>query len=150
MISVNLRVKKCKKSDLPECLPIFIKEFSENPYNEKWNKKLALKKLEEHFSGKNKYCFVAKENEKLIGFAFARTFQWHDGRNGFIEEIVVEKHYQGKGIGTKLYAKAESGMKKKENIRRVWLITEPSSRAWKFHERNNFKKTPWILANKKM
>lgn len=49
------------------------------------------------------YGFIAKEGDRIVGFATAYTLLKPDGRKAFyLDAIDVMPEYQGKGYGTKL------------------------------------------------
>ena len=56
-----------------------------------------------------KYPFlVAKENEKILGYAYANTFKDRVSYDWTVEiSIYLDKNIRGKGVGRKLYNKLE-------------------------------------------
>jgi GNAT superfamily N-acetyltransferase len=52
-----------------------------------------------------RYAFlVAKHDGKVVGFASLRVKRsfWDEGVSGYIDELVVDKRYRGRGIGKRL------------------------------------------------
>lgn len=59
--------------------------------------------------GKNQFAFIAKEETKIIGFAYGYLQNRPDGKRMFyIYAVDIEEQYQGRGYGTELmkYIKA--------------------------------------------
>ena len=65
--------------------------------------KYNLADLEKFISDRNTYGFIAKENNRIIGFSFGYVLLKPDGRKAFyFDSIDVISNYQGKGCGTGL------------------------------------------------
>ena len=59
--------------------------------------------LKRFIDDKNSYGFIAKENNKVVGFAYAYTLVRPDGRTMFyLHSIGMLPNYQNNGYGTKL------------------------------------------------
>ncbi len=62
-----------------------------------------LDKLNEFYNDKNTLSFVAKENNKIVGFVYGYDVIHPDGRHSyFIYSVGILSEYQDKGFGTKL------------------------------------------------
>ncbi|MBO7718162.1 GNAT family N-acetyltransferase, partial [Candidatus Saccharibacteria bacterium] len=65
--------------------------------------KYNLEDLRKFIREDNCYGFIAKEGDRIVGFATAYTLLKPDGRKAFyLDAIDVMPEYQGKGYGTKL------------------------------------------------
>lgn len=88
-----MEYKKLEEQDLQLMLNFIDDENTE--YN--------LNDLNRFISSANNYGFIAKENNKIVGFAFGYTLLKPDGKVSFyLHAIDVILNYQGKGIGTSL------------------------------------------------
>ena len=59
--------------------------------------------LEEILNEKNHITLVyCEDNNKIIGIALMCTYKVISGNKGWIEDVVVEAAYRGRGIGRKL------------------------------------------------
>ena len=59
--------------------------------------------LNNFLKDKNAYGFIAKEDNNIVGFAYAYTLLRPDGKTMFyLHSIVILPNYQNKGYGTKL------------------------------------------------
>lgn len=84
-------------------------------------------------------CFVAEENEAIIGVIMAG----HDGRRGYIYHTAVERTHRGQGIARKLADCAMAALER-EGIHKVALVAfkrnETGNGFWErigFEERND-------------
>ncbi len=92
-------------------------------------------------SSANKF-FVAKEsgNKKIVGMITLIVFQSAFTKKGIIEDVVVDKEYRGKGIGTKLISCAISEARK-EGTTCIDLTSNPRRiAANKLYQHLGFKK----------
>jgi ribosomal protein S18 acetylase RimI-like enzyme len=85
---------------------------------------MGLNDLDDSRAGIEKYikrnpttCFVAKENEKVVGVILSG----HDGRRGYIHHTAVAVSERKKGIGTALVGTAMNALKR-EGINKVALV----------------------------
>ena len=53
----------------------------------------------------NCYVLCYMENSAIIGLAVMCTYKVISGYNGWIEDVIVDENYRGKGIGRKLIEK---------------------------------------------
>jgi len=84
---------------------------------------------------------IAKNSDnKIVGMLILATFSTFLPKKGFLEEIVVDKNYQGKGIGKKL---VETAIKfaREDGIVRLELTSNPKRIvANKFYQHLGFEK----------
>ena len=67
------------------------------------NTKYSVDVLKRFIENKNNFGFIAKTNDKIVGFAFGYILLKPDGRKVFyLDAIDVMPDYQGKGYGTGL------------------------------------------------
>ena len=80
--------------------------------------------LRKFIRNKNTYGFIAKENNKVFGFAYGYVLVKPDGRESFyFDSIDVIKDGQNKGIGTQLMQYV-SNYSKKLGCYEMFLITQ--------------------------
>lgn len=70
--------------------------------------------LEEVFKPENAITFAySMDKDKIVGIALMCAYTVVSGYKGWVEDVVVDKAYRGKGIGRKLMEKlVEEGKKK--------------------------------------
>ena len=91
------------------------------------NTQYSVSKLEDFIENKNNYGFIAKLNNKIVGFAFGYILLKPDGRKIFyLDAIDIMPEYQGKGYGTGLISFARDYAKSIE-CNKMYLITNKSN-----------------------
>ena len=91
------------------------------------NTQYSVSKLEDFIENKNNYGFIAKLNNKIVGFAFGYILLKPDGRKVFyLDAIDIMPEYQGKGYGTGLISFARDYAKSIECYK-MYLITNKSN-----------------------
>ena len=91
------------------------------------NTKYSIVDLKEFIDGNTNFGFVAKTDNKIVGFAFGYILLKPDGRKVFyIDAIDVMPEYQGKGYGTGLISFARD-YAKTINCYKMYLITNRSN-----------------------
>lgn len=143
----GLVIERLKKEEIKDCVPIYIKEYSKEPYNEKWSEEIAMRSFEQSWN--EDLCFVAKVNEKIAGFLFASIFPWESGEKSWAHEIVVDSEFQGKGVGEALWERYEEELKKK-GIHHIEAMASLDAPAWKFHQKHGFKEARYKLIKKEL
>lgn len=91
------------------------------------NTKYDIKNLRNFIDNNNNLGFIAKENNRIVGFAYGYILLKPEGEKQFyLHAIDVMVDYQGKGIGTKLISYARDYIK---NIGcyKMFLITNKSN-----------------------
>lgn len=85
----------------------------------------SINDLSEIINSKNSILFGAFINNKLVGILTLALFNVPTGKNGRIEDVVVNKNFRRKGIGNSLTLEAMN--KGKElNLDKLFLTTNPS------------------------
>ncbi len=114
---ITLEYKLLEKEDL-ELMLDFIDDENTNYKTEE---------LENFINNKSNLGFIAKDNNKIIGFSFGYILTHPDGESVFyFDAIDVMRDYQGKGIGTELMTYTKNYVK---NIgcSEMFLVTNRSN-----------------------
>lgn len=91
------------------------------------NTKYNVNDLRKFLKNENSYGFIAKKENKIIGFAFGYTLIKPDGRKTFyLHAIDVMQEYQGNGYGTELIKFAKD-YAKSIGCYKMFLITNRSN-----------------------
>lgn len=107
-----------------------------------------------HFEFENDHCFVANDNNELIGFSIgARCYDNLDD-TGYIEWTAVRKEYRNKGVGIKLFLKTAKSIASKGANRIIVDTTQSNKEADTMAERFGLQKITtinvWLMdVNKK-
>ena len=91
------------------------------------NTKYSIEVLKKFIDEKNNFGFIAKTNNKIVGFVFGYILLKPDGRKVFyLDAIDVMPEYQGKGCGTGIISFARD-YAKTLNCYKMYLITNRSN-----------------------
>ena len=92
--------------------------------------------------------FIAKEGDKIAGFAWAIFYEHIKNKGvGIIEELYIDDSYRGKGIGKALVGKALGYLAKHSTVALVTTGTEMKG-AQRFYEAIGFKESrEWYYYN---
>ena len=91
------------------------------------NTQYKIEDLTKYINNENSYGFIAKLNDKIVGFATAYMLLKPDGRKVlYLDTIDVMLEYQGKGYGTELISFA-CDFGKSINCYKMYLITNKSN-----------------------
>jgi len=91
------------------------------------NTKYNVNVLKKFIDDKNNFGFIAKTNNKIVGFAFGYIFLKPDDRKVFyLDAIDIMPEYQGQGYGTSLISYARD-YAKSIDCYKMYLITNKSN-----------------------
>lgn len=121
----KMKIRKARKNDLKDIAKLFV-----NEYNEGWKFKDALIKVK-YLSKKND-IFVLDSNKKVIGVVIVEIRLDSDGNAGYVNELIVNGRFQGKGYGKTLMSFVEDYVKKKKG-KSIQLIAGRKEKAFKFY-----------------
>lgn len=136
-------------TEINKLTDLFTKVFAEPPYKEKWDKKLAHKRIELLLTRADGNCLYVEEHNKVIGLIFCQTPIWPDGNHLIIEDLVVHPLHRGKGVGATLVRKIEDTAKKK-GVPVIDLLVNSRAEATLFWERLGYKQTAYVQFSKKV
>jgi len=125
-------IRECLESDLLRCSALLRNVYAEPPYNETWGENRADEYLEAFFRIDPKGCFVAIDQEGIIGALFSYSYPWSTGVVLFIQELFVSERARRKGVGRGLVAKAVDSKGKHSNVA---LIVREGTAGSKLYER---------------
>ena len=60
-----MKIRKARKEDLKDMAKIFVEEYRKKPYNEKWTRKVALRKIKEYYK-KNSRIWVVELDKFVV------------------------------------------------------------------------------------
>ncbi len=134
---MNLTITRAVPQDMPAVLSLIneLAIFEKEPDAVKINEEVLL----ENGFGDNPlfYCFVAKENDTVIGMAlcYYRFSTW-EGKSLHLEDLVVKEAYRNKGVGKKLYDQVMT-FGKENGVKRVeWVVLDWNKNAIAFYEKS--------------
>jgi len=88
----------------------------------------SLAELEVIVNDPNAFLVVAKDESRIIGMGTLYVQNKFSKKTAFVEDVVVDDAYRGKGIGKEIM-NAILEIAKKENVRTVYLTSRPKREA---------------------
>jgi len=132
------------KDDALECNEFLEKLIqSEKSYNENIKPEYRVKNwFEKIFNEENNAIFVAKENEKIIGYIYIQIISTDDGpminKEALLDGLYVEPEYRGKGVAKDLISKAEIWAKN-NNVKYLYInVLEENAAALNLYKKLNY------------
>lgn len=99
-----------KESDIFVAVALYMNYY--NSYEEgQWTEETTYKRIHQVFTREDSYCLVLENGGTMIGFAMGYMEQYDDLVAYDLVEIVMEKRYQNRGIGTKFLLELERRVK---------------------------------------
>jgi len=132
-----MKIRKIKKSDLFDCYNILRAAYALEPHNEKINKDVAKKYIDNKYNYCKKNSFVLTEENEIIGFIFINISSWSNGPQAIIEEIVISPKYQNKGLGKKLLEYTDKHFKKNK-VKSIMIWNKKSPKLINFYQKQGF------------
>ncbi|SDL02548.1 MULTISPECIES: GNAT family N-acetyltransferase [Halanaerobium] len=96
--------------------------------------------FESLFIPKPKDCYVALEDNKIIGAVLYKYLTIADKKIGYVDYIFVDKAFHGKGIGSKLVDHCLDTMKKEECDGYSAVVRDDNVGSWKMFINKNLKR----------
>jgi GNAT superfamily N-acetyltransferase len=144
-----MKIRLAKKKDFNEIMRLYEQLWSPGKIIPENMKKLK-KAWHNLIKAKYAYDLVIEEKKRLIGHITVRIIPefWLYGKTGFIDDVVIDKPYRGKGLAKKLMKETEK-MAKKKNIKIMGLHSEDyRPEAIKLYEGLGYKKYDKIFMRK--
>jgi aminoglycoside 6'-N-acetyltransferase I len=134
-----VRVIEFTENMIDECTDLFLKVFTQEPWNDQWESRQDAKKYLEAYVAFNSFLgYVAVLNNRIVGISFGSIKPWHHGSEYFIHEFCVDNEIQRKGIGTLFINQIMENVKAK-GMKAVILVTNRTFPAYGFYVKNGFK-----------
>lgn len=93
--------------------------------------------------------FIAKADEKIVGFLLGISLIFEQGTSLFVDAICVLPEFQNKGIGTKLWKEMEEYAKEKKH-NAIRLQTNPNWDSFSWYKKMGYEESGWIEVFKKI
>ncbi len=140
-------IRKANSRDSKGIAEIYRRVYSEAPYHEKWSKKTALERVRDELEdGK---IYVAEVEKKVAGFIAFSTYEWFDGKWGYIDDFAILKEYRGRGIGKMLMKKVEEDLRKAK-VKVIDLRVHKKAKAFNMYKKLKYKENGYVDMEKKL
>ena len=142
-----MKIRKATKKDFGRLVELIRIEYGKSPYNEKWTKGSGLKTLRYYLKIGGE-IYTAEIDKRVVGFIISRGEYYNKGISTIVEELVVERRFQGKGIGKALLKRVEDNSKKAK-INEIYLTTSKKAPAFKFYKKLGYVPAKYTVYMKK-
>lgn len=139
---MDYRFKELTIEDLETLMNKYI--IYHNAEGGKWTYDLAKKRLEQIFLTPYFYGVGLYSESELLGFAIGWFKQFDDIQLFYVEEILVFREYQNKGLGSKILQELES-LVRKQGAQKINLSTTYVDAHQKFYSRLGYKKSDFLI-----
>lgn len=151
-----VKIRKATKEDIPILEKIDKFGLQLNKYSgiDKLDKNFKEKKEHKNYYwkfiyGKKKWCYVAEENKKIVGFILfnveKRAEYFRIKKAGYIDLLFIDKKSRGRGISRLLMQKATEVFRKEgiEYLRLSVHSDNPAHEIWKKLGFRDFRNEMW-------
>lgn len=108
-----MQYRLCKKTDIEGLAEAMSKAYSEEPWNERWSRERAVRRVQAILGNFDSIGVVAEENGAIIGGLLGYVDPYADEDFFFVSELFVVPEYKRHGIGRNLLKELENELKKK-------------------------------------
>ena len=133
-----LKIRKATTKDLKRIAELFSVEYSKPPYSGKWPKERALKKVQAYH--KSLLVYVGVLEKEIIGFIIFRVATGDREKETYIQELVVDSKFQGKGFG-KILLKYVEDYSKRKGMKEIAFLAHVKSKAFKIYKKLGWKQS---------
>ncbi|MHC4457648.1 MAG: GNAT family N-acetyltransferase [Planctomycetota bacterium] len=139
-------IRECRKEDFGQVLKLLAQLWPEKTLGEKQLQQVFLRGLSSEFQ--SYVCAVVEESIVGFGSLTIKNNLWVEGYIGHIDELVVDKEYRGREIGSKLLEYIIN-IARNKNCRRLELDSAfDRKKAHKFYERNGFENRAFLFSKR--
>ena len=108
-----MQYRLCKKTDIEGLAEAMSKAYSEEPWNERWSRERAVRRVQAILGNFDSIGVVAEENGAIIGGLMGYVDPYADEDFFYVSELFVVPEYKRHGIGRNLLKELENELKKK-------------------------------------
>lgn len=121
-----MQYRLCKKTDIEGLAEAMSKAYSEEPWNERWSRERAVRRVQAILGNFDSIGVVAEDDGVIVGGLLGFVDPYADEDFFYVSEIFVVPEYKKHGIGKNLLKELEEEIKK-QGISVVQLMSiEPN------------------------
>ena len=144
---MGFKIRPASRKDLSACTKIFLREF--NRIGENWTRETARPRLASSLENFPKLFFCLELDGKVIGLLCGKPFWGDEGKSLYLNDFAITSQKQEKGFGLKALRFIEK-LAKKQGFNSLFLDTNQKKKAIKIYKKFGFKKTDYVIMNKKL
>ena len=127
--------REMARKDPEQYVPVFLKAFRGEPWNEPWTQEAAVKRLEQFMGTGSFFGLALEEDDEIIAFVLGQYEQYYDGLRFYIQEFCCAR--QGSGYGTKLLSELENRLRE-QGVVRTYLMTIRGDATEGYYQRRGY------------
>lgn len=133
---------------LSEVSEFYVKSFNAPPWNDKWTKESATRRLTQMINSEGSYGIVCYLDEEPVAMILGNHEYYYDGMHFNIKEFCVDHSKKGKGIGRKLLEEFTIRLKDM-GIDNIYLWTSRTDMTEGFYKKNGYEVIDELIMMKK-
>ena len=135
------------EKDLDIITSLYVRYYNENE-DGIWTFEKANKRIRQVLLIPDSYCLIQEVNGLYTGFLMGYIKEYDDLKSYFLEEIVVFKDYQNKGLGTLFISELQKQLLNRD-VSIIELMSVNDAKHLNFYEKFSFEKTNNLLVMSK-
>lgn len=135
------------EKDLDIITSLYVRYYNENE-DGIWTFEKANKRIRQVLLTPDSYCLIQEVNGLYTGFLMGYIKEYDDLKSYFLEEIVVFKDYQNKGLGTLFISELQKQLLNRD-VSIIELMSVNDAKHLNFYEKFSFEKTNNLLVMSK-
>lgn len=135
------------EKDLDIITSLYVRYYNENE-DGTWTFEKAYKRIRQVLLTPDSYCLIQEKNGIYTGFLMGYIKEYDDLKSYFLEEIVVFKDYQNKGLGTLFINELERHLLDND-VSMIELMSINEVKHLHFYGKFSFKKSSNLLVMSK-
>lgn len=138
---------RMSEKDLDIITSLYVRYYNENE-DGIWTFEKANKRIRQVLLTPDSYCLIQEVNGLYTGFLMGYIKEYDDLKSYFLEEIVVFKDYQNKGLGTLFISELQKQLLNRD-VSMIELMGVNDAKHLNFYEKFSFEKTNNLLVMSK-
>lgn len=114
-----MRIRLLKRNEINEAVRLFVESYKKDSKNKRWEETLAEKYILMQYRMCKDLCFVAVDNEKIVGIALGLIVPEFNKEIVELKTLLVHPKYRRQKIASKLVRKLCIKAENKYNIKEV-------------------------------
>ena len=133
-----MELKVLSLEDRKMITDLFTDVFTNEPWNDDWSDRKQLDAYITDLTGQSYSLTLGYfDGDWIMGLSMGYIKHWYSGTEYVINEFCVDRHSQGKGIGT-AFMKAIEAYLSEKGICQIFLLTDKDVPAYTFYQHNGF------------
>lgn len=135
------------EKDLDIITSLYVRYYNENE-DGIWTFEKANKRIRQVLLTPDSYCLIQEVNGLYTGFLMGYIKEYDDLKSYCLEEIVVFKDYQNKGLGTLFISELQKQLLNRD-VSMIELMSVNDAKHLNFYEKFSFEKSNNLLVMSK-